>query len=114
MKTQVKTILILAAGLTQRKVKFMKCHPASILRLLSVLLLGFPALWDSNASGELVPGVSNPEATSLLDVFPPSSFELPPELQGKTRLSNVYTPTGSLWREGLNEEKVFLFEILQS
>lgn len=47
----------------------------------------------------------------LLDVFPPSSVQVPPDARGRTKLSAEYTPSGSLWNEHLDEQAVFNFEI---
>jgi lysophospholipase L1-like esterase len=48
---------------------------------------------------------------ALLDVFPPSSVQVPPDARGKTELSAEYTPSGSLWNKYLDEQTVFNFEI---
>ena len=50
-------------------------------------------------------------SSSLLDVFPESVVQMPAEKQGRTTLSTVYTPTGSLWAKHLKEEMVFQFEM---
>jgi hypothetical protein len=49
--------------------------------------------------------------SKLLDVFPPSSVQVPPDARGKTELSAEYTPSGSLWNKHLDEQVVFNFEI---
>jgi len=55
------------------------------------------------AAGDPVP--------ALLDVFPPSVAQVPPEQQGTTRFSSRFTPSGSLWAEGLDERWVFLLQM---
>ena len=47
----------------------------------------------------------------VLDVYPKSIFQVPVDIQGETSLSSVYTPSDSLWGEGLDEEMVFKYEI---
>ncbi|MCE9632216.1 MAG: dienelactone hydrolase family protein [Planctomycetia bacterium] len=50
-------------------------------------------------------------ADSLLDVFPPSVVELPASERGETTITRDYTPSGSVWAEGLDETQVFLTEL---
>jgi len=48
---------------------------------------------------------------AVLDVFPEPDLHLPRAERGKTVLSSTYYPSGSLWREGLDERWVFHEEI---
>jgi len=78
--------------------------------------LGIPAL-AALLSGCTVsgpsqqPGRAAAAQRALLDVFPPSSVQVPPDALGRTMLSSDYTPSGSLWNKYLDEQTVFNFEI---
>lgn len=50
-------------------------------------------------------------ATAILDVFPPSVAEVPAADRGETTITLAYTPSGSIWAEGLDESQVFLAEL---
>lgn len=50
-------------------------------------------------------------ATAILDVFPLSVAEVPAADRGKTTITLAYTPSGSIWAEGLDESQVFLAEL---
>ncbi len=50
-------------------------------------------------------------AATLLNVFPASVVQMPPERQGRTELSSTYAPSGSSWGEHLDEKMVFLHEM---
>ncbi len=59
--------------------------------------------------------VTNPSTESaeslILDLFPESVAQVPPDHRGKTAFSSRFTPSGSLWDERLNEKQVFHLEI---
>ena len=48
---------------------------------------------------------------TLLDVFPPSVATVSKDTQGRTSISLDYTPSTSLWAEGLDEKQVFHAQI---
>ena len=48
---------------------------------------------------------------ALLDVFPPSVATVGKDTQGQTSISLDYTPSTSLWAEGLDEKQVFHAQI---
>ena len=48
---------------------------------------------------------------AILDVFPASTVSAKSNQQGETVFSNTFTPSKSLWSEGLNESKVFHGEL---
>ena len=48
----------------------------------------------------------------VLDVFPASTVSANPKQQGKSTFSDQFTPSASLWNEGLDESKVFQGELL--
>lgn len=50
-------------------------------------------------------------ADPLLDIFPPSVAEVPAAARGEARITRDYTPSGSIWAEGLDETQVFLAEL---
>jgi hypothetical protein len=51
------------------------------------------------------------DQSTLLDVFPKSVAQVPASEQGQTIIASTYTPSGSLWAEGLDETRVFQTEI---
>jgi len=57
-------------------------------------------------SGTSVRAADEP-TNPALDVFPAPSFIAPAAERGTTRLSGNYTPSGSLWLDGLDEGTVF-------
>ncbi|MBT3192181.1 MAG: hypothetical protein HN341_06465, partial [Verrucomicrobia bacterium] len=79
--------------------------------LIAVLIaLVLPMAWaDAAESPELTSRVA--VEAKLLDIFPPAVAEVPEAKQGRTLLSSVYTPSGSLWTPGLDERDVFDLEI---
>jgi len=50
-------------------------------------------------------------AEPLLDVFPASVAGVPAADRGETAVTRDYTPSGSVWAEGLDETQVFLAEL---
>jgi dipeptidyl aminopeptidase/acylaminoacyl peptidase len=60
-------------------------------------------------AGVATAGPPTPEP--LLDVFPPSVAEVPANEQGAATITRDYTPSGSVWAEGLDERQVFLAEL---
>ena len=54
---------------------------------------------------------SNKNEQPLLDVFPPSVAAAEKDRQGSTSISLDYTPSTSLWAEGLDEKQVFHAQI---
>jgi hypothetical protein len=67
--------------------------------LLALFLFGL----TSNAS-EII-------EKEILDVFPPSVATVEKDRQGLTSISLDYTPSTSLWAEGLDEKQVFHAQI---
>ena len=51
---------------------------------------------------------------AILNVFPASTVSAQTNQQGKSILSDVFTPSKSLWTEGLNESKVFHGEMIHT
>ena len=70
-----------------------------------VVLLAFSVGLASMESGSAA--VTSP----LLDVFPPAAVEMPAAGRGETTISLDYTPSGSVWAEGLDERQVFQAEL---
>jgi hypothetical protein len=50
-------------------------------------------------------------ADPLLDVFPPSVAAVPAAERGEATITRDFTPSGSIWAEGLDETQVFLAEL---
>ena len=50
-------------------------------------------------------------ADPLLDVFPPSVAAVPAAERGEATITRDFTPSGSIWAEGLDEAQVFLAEL---
>ena len=63
------------------------------------------------AAAVLVPLVAARATEPLLDVFPPSVAEVPATERGEATITRDYTPSGSIWAEGLDETQVFLAEL---
>jgi hypothetical protein len=80
--------------------------PSLAIPLVAILLTGC-TLSVSSQKADGVAAINR----ELLDVFPPSTVEVPADARGKTELSSEYTRSGSLWNKYLDEEKVFNFEI---
>jgi hypothetical protein len=59
---------------------------------------------ESNADG-------SGAAAAILDVFPRSVAEMPAANRGSATITLAYTPSGSVWAEGLDESQVFLAEL---
>lgn len=55
-------------------------------------------------------GLRNP-AAEILDVFPASVAEMPASDRGRSGHTSTFTPSGSLWAEGLDEQQVFQVEL---
>ena len=51
---------------------------------------------------------------AILDVFPATTVSAQPNQQGETTFNDVYTPSKSLWTEGLNESNVFQGEMVHT
>lgn len=84
----------------------MRREPGNYAGILGLALLMGGCF--STGIAEANPKLGRPE---LLDVFPESVAEVPTDRRGGTSLSSTYTPSGSLWVKGLQEEKVFLAEM---
>jgi hypothetical protein len=63
------------------------------------------------AAALLAPLVAARATEPLLDVFPPSVAEVPATDRGEATITRDYTPSGSIWAEGLDETQVFLAEL---
>ena len=74
-------------------------------------IIGF--LVSSWSLVSLYPHVTASESTEqqILDVFPPSAAASDRQGQGNTSISLEYTPSKSLWAEGLDERQVFHAQI---
>jgi len=57
------------------------------------------------------PDVDQAQPSPILDVFPQSVVQLPPDRQGTTAFSSRFTPSGSLWDQRLDERRVFHLQI---
>ena len=63
------------------------------------------------AAALLAPLVAARATEPLLDVFPPSVAEVPATERGEATITRDYTPSGSVWAEGLDETQVYLAEL---
>ena len=80
---------------------FSACVVIKAARQLLVCMLSLVALQPAGSMA----------ADVMLDVFPPSVAEVPASDRGETTISCDYTPSGSVWAEGLDETQVFLTEL---
>jgi len=78
-------------------------QPGSGLRAIAIVGL--------TAAG-LVPLAGARATDPLLDVFPPSVAEAPAGQRGEATITREFSPSGSIWAEGLDERQVFLAELV--
>ena len=90
--------------------------PMWMARLMMAVRLTVPLAWigcvGTAVGAASEPGADeNPAAAAILEVFPPSVAEVPVADRGEATISLAYTPSGSVWAEGLDESQVFLAEL---
>jgi len=86
-------------------------HPIDLRMSRSPSVVPCRAVWIAPLAALLAASVAAPAADPLLDVFPPSVAAVPASERGEATITREFTPSGSIWAEGLDESQVFLAEL---